>query len=785
MAGIIQEHKMKHTIKNTTRFSLSSALILLSSFMFFSCYSWFEQKVPMDTDLKVSDFSDFFYYESDKVYLDSPEQVFASEGIYSGKIEVRWKEVQNASSYVIERAVSVPDSDGNIALPEDEDFEVLEKFVYGTKYVDTILENPGSDDSEYSYRYYYRVSAENIGKGYIASEFTDIHNPESKALGYLYCVPQNVVAWKGKSVSEIQIDWQPVEETAGYRIYRGVNEKGTGMELLDTVSAGLTSYKDEISESEQGTEFYYTIVALNSYGQESAKSSLAMGYSLKEGSPSAPENVRVENGFAESTKAIDIKWDEVSSPGKTVYYNVYRSTSESSVISLIKSRWKDTKLTDKSNLKPGVFYYYYVMTIAVDDATQEEAKSGFSDSGEDSENPAYGFLLSPPSIITVAEDNSLSEGEIYLKWKAALGSDIVSVPFAYNIYISSNVDESFTMLKQNVSVSPDEDGYLKINIKKYNFYKITTVNAKNLESDLSSVAAPHPASPKNVSASKNRILDSAWQANANGVYPVKITWDSPENETPYAYTVYRSTSAESGFKKVATVQDLFCIDSNSGAKAGEMYYYKVVSLNIQMQGSHSNNPSGDTNFDCRGYGSLTCDQWFREYNKSIMHSQSKLTLMHKSNDMDKLGTETVSGDVGGSLTYTSKVSGFGAEIKMPYQNYSDFYCGTDGTLYIGKDDSAYSALSQTEKSRCLEYFILNGSTDTKCNMSANGNMSNSVDCKGMYPGKVIYDNLKIVSGAAGGGYYLVTTCDMDGNVLLDSGQVSWQVGEEDTGYNRK
>lgn len=782
---MIQEHKMKHTIKSTARFAISSALILLSSFLFFSCYFWFEQKVPMDTDLKVADFSDFFYYESDKVYLDSPEQVFASEGIYSGKIEVRWKEVQNASSYVIERAVSVPDSDGNIALPEDEDFEVLEKFVYGTKYVDTILENPGSDDSEYSYRYYYRVSAENIGKGYIASEFTDIHNPESKALGYLYSVPQNVVAWKGKSVSEIQIDWQPVEETAGYRIYRGVNERGTGMELLDTVSAGLTSYKDEISESEQGTEFYYTIVAVNSYGQESAQSSLAMGYSLKEGSPSAPENVRVENGFAESTKAIDIKWDEVSSPGKTVYYNVYRSTSESSVISLIKSRWTDTKLTDKSNLKPGVFYYYYVMTIAVDEATQEEAKSGFSDSGEDSENPAYGFLLSPPSIITVAEDNSLSEGEIYLKWKAALGSDIVSVPFAYNIYISSNVDESFTMLKQNVSVSPDEDGYLKINIKKYNFYKITTVNAKNLESDLSSVAAPHPASPKNVSASKNRILDSAWQANANGVYPVKITWDSPENETPYAYTVYRSTSAESGFKKVATVQDLFCIDSNSGAKAGEMYYYKVVSLNIQLQGSHSNNPSGDTNFECRGYGSLTCDQWFREYNKSIMHSQSKLTLMHKSNDMDKLGTETVSGDVGGSLTYTSKISGLGAEIKMPYQNYSDFYCGTDGTLYLGKDDSAYSALSQAEKSRCLEYFILNGSTDTKCNMSANGNMSNSVDCKGMYPGKVIYDNLKIVSGAAGGGYYLVTTCDMDGNVLLDSGQVSWQVGEEDTGYNRK
>ncbi len=787
---------MKHARPNVLSAMKRLLLVLAAVFtpLFFSayltsCYGWLQAKVPMEGGGKKTDLSGLFEYRDEKIVLEPPAQVFASRGIHSGKIEVRWSEVQHASSYVLERAVSRMDSDGKYSVPDEEEFEVVSKFVYGTKYVDTVLENPGSADVEYSYRYYYRVSAENMGSGHASSDFTDVNKTETEGCGYLYAAPKDAVAWKGKSVSEIQLTWNASPDTHSYNIYRGENVLGSGMELVSTVPATRTVYSDEISSSEQGREFFYRVSAVNSYGYESAKSTIAMGYSLKEGAPACPENVRVEDGFAASTTSLCIKWDEVSpEPGKTVFYNVYRSNSESSVVSLVKARINATSYTDKSNLKKSVFYYYYVMAISVDDSTGEEMKSGFSETGPESESPAFGFLLSPPTVMEVSEDGVSSGENVRLKWKGALGCGLVENPFVYNVYYSNTLTGAFTLIMQNVESTADADGFICVEIKKYNYYRISTVNFQNLESDLGAVAAPHPGEPRNVKACRNVILDSAWKPNANGVYPVKITWDAPENEQPSAYTVYRSSSAATGFKKVSTVYDTFCVDENPSARAGVMYYYKVVSLNIQNQGSHSNSPETDADFQCRGYGAITRDQWFREYNKTVKNSLSKLTLMYKSNDMDKLGSETVRGDLSGTLSYTSKIAGLGAEIKMPYTNYADFYCGENGRLYIGSANSyagagAYSKLSDEEKKRAVLYFVLNGSTDTSCNMSANGYMSNSVVCSGMYPGKAVYDNLKIVGGSAGGGYYIVTTYALDGTTLLDADRVDWSVGEEVPEYN--
>lgn len=766
--------------------SISIAILLLLT----SCANWFQGKVAMDTETEIVDLTKLFNYSGDTVVLEPPEQVFASEGIYSNKIVVRWKDVENASSYIIERAVISSDEDGNYASPQDEDFEILNSYVYATKYEDTILSSPSYNNAEYSYKYYYRIASQNIGKAYTTSDFSDISVEATKACGYLYAPPQNLTAWKGKSTSEIQVSWQASSEnTLKYEIYRGLNEDGSSMEKVDTVSASSTSYIHEISSSNQGVEFYYKVVAVNENGEESAKSSIAMGYSLTEGSPASPDNVKVVDGFGTSTKSLTISWDSVSiadynGATGTAYYNIYRSSSADSTVSLIKSRTTSTSYIDSSSLSTSLYYYYYVMTIAVyDDGT--ELKSGFSDSGADSESPAYGFLLSPPTTITV--DDGDDDENVILKWKPSLGYNLVTDKFTYNVYSLSTLTESPTLLQANVSSDLDESGYISLEVKKSNYYKITTVNATGLESTYSSAAAPQPSAPQNVTATKNAQISETWSANANGVYPVKITWDAPSDgdTSSYSYVLYRSTLPDSEFKKVGTTSELYYVDSYSGAKAGVMYYYKVVSLNIQGQGTHSNDPTSDTNFSCRGYGALTADQWFREYNKTIMHSQAKLTLMHKSSDTDKLGTETIKGDISGSLTYKSNIAGLGAEIKMPYTDYADFYCGDGGTLYFGNvngNGSDYNSLSSEQKNRCVLYFLLNGSTDTSCNMSANGSMSNSVTCKGMYPGVADYNNLKIVSGAAGGGYYGVTTYDNEGNTIFNSAQVSWTVGEESTGY---
>ena len=783
--------KMKREISVIKRTFLSVFSIAVLFFMA-SCSYWFEQKVPMDNSKSNSDLSGLFSYREGKIKLKSPEQVFASEGIFPGKIDVRWKEVENAASYVLERAVSVPDEDGNYKLPEDEEFETISRAVYGTKYEDTILSEPGFSNKEYSYRYYYRVSAENIGKGYVASEFSKISKTSNQGLGYLFAPPQKVVAWKGKSITEVQVSWEAVKDSVRYNIYRTEKSNGTGSELIGKVIGSALTFTNEISSKEQGVEFFYRIAAVNSHGKESAFSSVAMGYSLMEGSPASPDGVKVVDGFGTSQKALTVSWQPVTAPaGKTVLYNVYRSSSENSVITLVKSRLSPTSYIDKSNLKPGLFYYYYIMTILVStnsDGSTSELKSGFSESGPDSKEPAYGFLLSPPSVISVPDEGNLSEGNVFLKWKPALGADLVSTPFVYNIYYSQTLTDAFTLIQANVPPTVSTDGYISVEIKKYNYYKISSVNSANLESVLSEVAAPHPSAPTNVVASKNVILDTAWIPNVNEVYPVKITWEPPANESPASYAVYRSTSPDGSYKRVQVVTDTFCVDTNPAAKAGTMFYYKVVPLNIQNQGSHSNAPATDSKFDSRGYGAITGNQWFREYSKTISHSHSKLTLMHKSKDTDKLGSESVGGDFGGTLSYSARIAGLGAEIKMPYSSYSDFYCGDNGKLYIGdkngySGEDAYSKVPEKEKARCVEYFILTGSMDTSTNMSANGNMSNTVSCKGMYPGKAEYGNIKIVGGVAAGGYYLVTTYGPDGKILLENNKVDYSIGEEKNDYS--
>mgnify|MGYP003296589826 FL=1 len=58
-------------------------------------------------------------------------------------------------------------------------------------------------------------------------------------------------------------------------------------------------------------------------------------------------------------------------------------------------------------------------------------------------------------------------------------------------------------------------------------------------------------------------------------------------------------------------------------------------------------------------------------------------------------------------------------------------------------------------------------------MDASGNMYGTVICEGMYQGEVIYDNIKIKGGAAGGGSYGIKRKNFEGII-----QVNWKVGEE-------
>lgn len=821
--------------------------ILMAACAAVSCSSFFETDVSMNSNGNNSSLYDLLTPAEKIEKLDAPSEIFISQGEYSGKIEISWNAVPNATSYKIERAVvKEKKADGTWDMPKESDFELLTSSnIYNTKYIDTIIQEAKYTSVELNYVYYYRVFAQNLPKGYTESEYfpdyterkvtvADENGNEKEEIevradpskyGTLLKPVTEIEASKGSDTDKITIKWNSVPYAWKYRIERCETEKGLYYKINEkNIYSNENEFIDEIEEKDQGKEFFYKVYAINRIGQDSCASAAAMGYSLQPGAPTVPENIHVENGLGTSAKELTVAWNALSDPsdGK-LSYNLYRTSSNDSVYKLIKSGLESSKssYTD-SSVKPGIYYYYFIQTVKTKtDSSEEKIKSSFSETGKDSKTPAYGFLLSAPSYLEIDDGADADHKKII--WSPAINSidEENKVPFKYNIYADSEKSGLFdTMVQSSISGTPDANGNLwaEIDLSTGKFFAIKTVNENGVdkESARSEIVAPVPDAPQNVYATKTAgqktisskiaghggtFEDSLWVSNKNEVYPVLITWNAPSSGADGGYDIYRSTKADSGFKKIETTSSTYYLDSNATAKSGIMYFYKVVSLNSLGQGRKSNDPENDSTHDARGYGAITREQWFREYNKNIASSQKKLTLMHKPSDLDKVGSESVPGNISGTLGYNAKVAGLGAEITMPYTNYADHFISDDSTLGIR--------------------FVLNGNTDTTSNMSANGHMHETVQCYskeidvtnpdsignaleklsdtaknaiirtgdthylcGMYPGYAIYDHLEIKGGAAGGGYYEVATYELDrkdsssGTVVLEKANVDWLVGEE-------
>ena len=745
--------------------------MMAAGFLLNSCTAFFQDKIPMDTQTAQGSLADFLTPPVEIKQLGVSKQVAASQGEYQGQIIVTWSAVDYAASYRIERAAVKRNANGTYSLPDETDFRQLipADYVSDTSYTDVILPDPQSTDEEYDNVYFYRIFANNIKHNYTESEPTDFTKEETSGAGWLFAPPVNVEAEKGKSTTDVKITWNASTTADSYRVYRGVSTDS--MERIGTV-IGKTEFTNDIKQAEQGIEFYYKVTAVNDLFIESQMSAPALGYALKEGAPVAPSGITVTNGRAESRSVLEVKWDSVSAAeGTTVTYSLYRNSSTDSVYTLIKSGISGDHFTDET-VKAGNVYYYYVQTVA--EKAGEVIKSPFSETGAESASPAVGFLLSAPSYFEAAD--GAEDSTILLRWLPSAGASYMAADgnaFTYFIYQSDDANGVYGKINaEAVSGTLDSEGYLCYEVSKYPYYKISAYNpasSDQTESALSSAIAPIPAAPQNVEASKCAYVAERWNPNANNVYPVKITWKKPADDNPSGYYIFRSTKPDSSFKKlnenavvpVTGLNDevLYYVDSDPSTKVGAVYYYKVVSVNSLNQGKKSNDPVNDAEHKCMGWGALTREQWFREYNKTIKESQKKLTLMHKGS-LDALGEETKSGTISGTIYYKASGGLSGASVIMKYTSYADFYINNDPALGV--------------------YFCLNGNSDTEITnvTSQSGSMKKSVVCTGMYPGTAYYDGIQIKGGAAGGGYYEVEIRDQTGSVVLNKAHVDWVIGEE-------
>lgn len=747
--------------------------IAVSALFLASCSDMFQERVPMAIQTGGATIAKMFEAQNSIEGLDAPKQVFVTNSEYNNAIIVSWEKVQYARSYRLERAIATEkEADGSWKVPDEGAFEPLphSSFIEGTSFTDTIIDNTPANVLDYSneaYKcgYFYRICAENKIEKYNESAWypdyykTDEEgNPvadsekDPQAVGSLLTPPSGLKATCGKYQDKIILTWDVASNSvSSYRIYRSLNSDGSGGSQVATVYGNTTTYPIPVAADQRGVNYYFTVMSVGSSGNESVSSSVAMGYALKPGAPGAVEEIRVTKGRGDSKGTVSLEWDEVSGATK---YRLYRYTSADATLkqsgSDIPNASTSITVDDELPLKPNVFYYYQVQAIS--EINSEEFAGAMSDTGDSSENPAEAFLLSPPQNVAVKKINGDISNNI-IAFSAAIGSQdcIHNSPatikkvengkaswnsYVYVVYGSNTADSnSFAQIAEFTSpAKSQEEGMYEETVAAYKFYKVSVKNGTE-ESEKSAAIAPAPYAAKNLVATKNAAISGLTNddanANANGVHAIKLYWQAPDGGADGGYNIYRSTKATSGFKKIneSPITDTSYIYKDEQAKAGNYYYYRVLSLNSLGQGANYT----DTQI---GYGALTTYQYVREYIKTTLNSQKKLTLMHKSGNTEKLGTESAQGAISGSLSYDASIAGLGGRVIMHYTNYADFYIMNDKSLGV--------------------YFLLDGNTNTSASMDTNGTMDGTVTVQGMYPGSVVYDGIKIKGGAAGGGTYGVT-----------------------------
>lgn len=616
----------------------------------------------------------------------------------------------------------------------------------------------------------------------------------------------------------------------------------------------LTSPCEGYAKQEGAPEPPAFVEVVDGLGKDGDGGSLKIRWTLQEASPLGTLSYAIyrsksSDGFSSTEK---LKEGLAGTRQKAAPRALGNSRADSTDSTQKTEVWCDEPFSD-SNVVPGVVYCYYVQTVLTK-TNGDAVISSFSNTGMktedkngnkiDNENRAIGFLLAPPQNEVEVSNVEGQDGKVDLAWSLPPplnkngkfndatkefedddGYHIKDLSFKYVIYKGDSKDNVNTPVDTVTgNVISGRNGYLTSQCDSAKYFAIATENGGKTSGKTPSVA-PAPNAPIEVYASKTEKIDGFMSerknANANGVYPVKVTWKKPNTGLePTYYAVQRSDKKTGSFKTITSVlikkdgafEDMskvtsgasglngdtyYYIDESTVAKPQVYYYYKVVSKNDLKQGAKSNTFTDSVTDSAedrkaRGYGALTHDQWFREFNKQTISSHKKMEHLNKKSSLDKLGHDVTNGEITGDVDYNAKMDGLGARITIYFDNYCDTLIKSMADSVSAKGSSKKPSANYLDSTGFdYRYFTWFGNTNTSASMDESGTMDGTVyvtkngegsgtnPCGNnemggaMYPGTCVFDKLKVKGGDAGGGVYPVTLYDLKGEKILDTQDVKW------------
>ena len=280
--------------------------------------------------------------------------------------------------------------------------------------------------------------------------------------------------------------------------------------------------------------------------------------------PKAPTGVTVT---ADSSGFPVVKWNGVA--GATDY-EVWRSINNYYEGYGADGFWRQvtqtgTAYTDKSGrLENGVPYLYMIRAISADGT-----RSAFSAAVE------FTYENDRPAAPVVKIGNSATSGKPMLTWNAVYGAT------SYRIYRSTSRGSGYSLLGTTTATSYTNTG-AKAGTTYY--YRVKACNDAGLSPYSNVVSGKVKSVTPKPSAPVVKIGHSASSGKP------MLTWNAVSGAT--SYKVYRATSQNGTYSLLGTVT--VTSYTNTGAKDGVTYYYKVKAVNSAGESAYSNTVSGQS-----------------------------------------------------------------------------------------------------------------------------------------------------------------------------------------------
>ena len=326
------------------------------------------------------------------------------------------------------------------------------------------------------------------------------------------------------STGKPYIKWAAVAGASKYEVYRSGSKDGTYTLLGTTTNLNYTD-----SKANAGYIYYYKVKAVNA-------NSIKSNYSATVAATCHCARPVVKPDYLISTGKPYIKWAAVAGANK---YEVYRSGSKDGSYTLLGTTTATNYTDNKANA--GYIYYYKVKAV-----NANSIKSDYS------ATVAATCHCARP---VVKPDYLISTGKPYIKWTAVSGAS------KYYVYRSGSSNGTYEYVGTTTATNYTDN---KANAGYTYYYKVKAV------SKVSSGANSYYSVV--IGATCHCARPSVKITTSNG--SPKLTWNAVAGASQYE--VYRATSKNGSYTKMFTTSNLSY--TNTSAKAGTTYYYKVKAV---------------------------------------------------------------------------------------------------------------------------------------------------------------------------------------------------------------